>query len=246
MNAVEVLKSEFLKRKARNARYSMRSFSRTIGMSQSLLSNVLTGRRRLTAKQAIKIANSIPLSVRAKETLLGTTVGRGTPSSRFIEPSVEFDLNWLDVSIMDFLAARGFRSEIPWIAKRLKVPAALVEESIARLERRKLVCFAGEKLVKTSQKIHFCPTRSQPFVRQYHRDMTRKALSAMDRTDPVSHDLQDFRGATLTLNPEKIPEAKKRLKEFVEEMGDLLSEGECSELYQLNLQLFPLSTPLSK
>lgn len=55
-NSIHILVEIFLERKKRNSKYSLRAFSRDIGMSASNLIAVMKGRKKLSTKQACKIA----------------------------------------------------------------------------------------------------------------------------------------------------------------------------------------------
>jgi hypothetical protein len=45
----------------------------------------------------------------------------------------------------------------------------------------------------------------------------------------------------MAIDPRKMEEAKRRIEEFKNQMADLLTEGNCKEVYQLNIQFFPLT-----
>ena len=48
-------------------------------------------------------------------------------------------------------------------------------------------------------------------------------------------------GFTLAFNPANTEKVKAKLQELMSEISIAGSEGECTEVYQLNLQFFPLS-----
>lgn len=74
--ALRILAEEFERRRIRNPRYSMRAFAKAIGISQSQLSLILSGKRRISVRQAMKIAKVAARDVGALETLLGVPIGR--------------------------------------------------------------------------------------------------------------------------------------------------------------------------
>lgn len=47
-------------------------------------------------------------------------------------------------------------------------------------------------------------------------------------------------GITVAVNPHKVEQCKKMLDETLHQVSLILSEGECTEVYQMNIQLFPL------
>ncbi|HAG92455.1 MAG TPA: hypothetical protein DCL41_11310, partial [Bdellovibrionales bacterium] len=61
-NAVEMLNSEFNKRKGRNPNFSLRSFAKWLKISPAQLSQMMTGKRPITINSAQKIGDRLGLS----------------------------------------------------------------------------------------------------------------------------------------------------------------------------------------
>ena len=59
--SVELLNQVLAERQLRNSKYSLRAFSRDLGVEQSLLCKILKGKRKITPKQACKITSSLDL-----------------------------------------------------------------------------------------------------------------------------------------------------------------------------------------
>ena len=111
-----VLRSEFDRRLARNPRYSMRAFARTLGVSHSTLSRFFAGRRRLTARAIRRIGGKLDIDVEA-------------------HCSAENDR-----ALLALLAHPAFRASSRWIATMLGIPIDDVNLSLQRLVReRRLV-----------------------------------------------------------------------------------------------------------
>src|SRR5690349_17881631 len=58
----QFLMTEFLQRQARNRRYSLRAFARSLALSPSRLSDYVNGRGGLSAQRAIEAADRLSLS----------------------------------------------------------------------------------------------------------------------------------------------------------------------------------------
>ena len=43
------------------------------------------------------------------------------------------------------------------------------------------------------------------------------------------------------MNPANLEKAKKKILEFQKELAELITEGDCTEVYQMNVQLFSLT-----
>lgn len=59
-------------------------------------------------------------------------------------------------------------------------------------------------------------------------------------------DTRDFVSITMAIDVDKIPEAKRRIREFWSELRQFLEFGSKKEVYQFSAQLFPLSRVQSK
>ena len=62
---------------------------------------------------------------------------------------------------------------------------------------------------------------------------------------PVARRLRDHcraTGVTFTLSSSKLEQAKDRIDAFKREMAGLCDNEPCDEIYQFNVQLFPLTT----
>ena len=49
-------------------------------------------------------------------------------------------------------------------------------------------------------------------------------------------------GITFTANPDHLLECKKELENIIHQVSSKFSKGSCTEVYQINIQLFPLTT----
>ena len=69
---VEWLQSEYLKRRAKNESYSLRAFSRQLGIASGPLSEIMAKKRRLTARQARALADRLAWSFEERERFFAT------------------------------------------------------------------------------------------------------------------------------------------------------------------------------
>ena len=63
------------------------------------------------------------------------------------------------------------------------------------------------------------------------------AITAVD-DQPLEE--RNITGITMSIDPKKLPEAKSRVNNFMEELMEFLEDGDRSEVYQLSTQLFKL------
>src|SRR5262249_29867465 len=157
-----------------------RAFARDLGMSQTLLSMILSGKRPLTLKQAVKIGLLLNLSSEEAEKLMHLALAsvakddrkREQLAARFglrmkkaldgiddryffnYETEVLRALNgWHHLAILDLATTSGFKSDPIWIARRLGLNPIEVRDSIDRLLRLGLLKKVKDRLQKAHAKI---------------------------------------------------------------------------------------------
>ena len=76
-------------------------------------------------------------------------------------------------------------------------------------------------------------------IRNYHKGIL--AL-AQNKIEQVSVDKRDFSSITMAINSKNLKNAKKLTQKYKEQMLELLESGTLNEVYQLSIQLFPLTS----
>jgi transcriptional regulator with XRE-family HTH domain len=111
-----VLQSEFARRRTANPRYSLRAFARFLALDHSTLSQILRGRRRLTAR-----------NVRA----LGPKL-RLTASAIAEHCALEHE-----AAVLAAVRRPGFRADSRWLATMAGIPLDDVNVTLQRLLRKR-------------------------------------------------------------------------------------------------------------
>lgn len=246
----EYLRSALHDRIARNPAYSLRAFARDLGLSHTYLSLIINHKKRISAQQAVWLSEALGLDAGRKQEFVHSTFNR-TKLKADRKASVRFQqleldklrlaAGWHHWAILDLTLLQDFQSNARWIAKRLGLSAPLVTEAIQRLKRLGLLESQNGVWKKADHFIAVPTTRSHACMRQLHRDLILKALKNLNSGSKKDYEARSISGAIIPVNPARLQAAKKRVAAFRRNMIRFLSEGECTELYQLNLQLFPLT-----
>lgn len=258
----KLLRSHFLARREKNSAYSIRAFARDSGLSQAFLSYVLKGERRLSIRKAVAMSAKLKLAENERDALLQAVAhdrwgmeiadaGDGAGSShRYRAEEEEFAAlamdqfeaisNWYHLAILDLTFLKQFKPEVKWIASSLGITTVEAREAIERLSRLGLLDTREKRWKKSKRKIVVPTSRSVDAVRAFHRQMISKALAELDRTDSASFARREISGYTVTVDPRKIPEARKLIARFQARLAEFLMDGEPSDLYQINVQFFSL------
>ncbi|MGZ3713269.1 MAG: TIGR02147 family protein, partial [Bdellovibrionota bacterium] len=177
-NPADFLRAAFLERKERNLRYSTRAFARDLGISQALLSLVLSGKRPLTARQAVRIGVLLGLTQGKARELLESALRslpqkaksnqRAKASPLFKDYEVErFKAisQWYHVAILDLTTTRDFRNDVRWIALRLGITTIEARDALSRLLDLGFLTQTGNTLKKSDEQIYFLTKKSEVAVR---------------------------------------------------------------------------------
>lgn len=263
----------FLERKARNAAYSTRAFARDLGISQALLSLVLSGKRPLTVKQAAQMSVLLGFDKDQAQAFLETTLLALPENSKALKrlrrerraagatalPAkphfIDYELerfkalsHWYHLAILDLTTTQGFVDDPVWIARRLGIGPVEARDARERLLTLGLLGIdpATGGVFKRDTQIFFATRKSEGAVRAFHQQMIGKALDQLKRTDQASFDARQISAMTMAIPKSAWPEAKARIQKFQQELAALVTQGDCDEVYQLNVQMFPLTQAVSK
>jgi hypothetical protein len=71
------------------------------------------------------------------------------------------------------------------------------------------------------------------------KEILNKSIESLE-SDPISE--RNHSGMTVAIDPALIPEAKKRISNFLQELSDFLESGNSTRVYEIHLSLFSLQT----
>lgn len=229
----EWLLGEFKRRKSTNAAYSLRSFSRAVKVSPGRLSEYLGGKRPLTQKMARKIA--LELGVLPKAAAAAPAAQAYQPLESEVFAAVA---DWQHFAILSLTETKGFRTDEKWIARRLGISPLEARDSIARLVRLGLAELRAGKLVPTKKDLSTTHDIASAALRRSHAQSLSQAIATLEEV-PV--ELRDITSITMAIDTRKLGLAKDAIKDFRRRLSLLLEAGEADEVYNLNIQLVPVT-----
>lgn len=249
-----LIREVYLDRKGRNPSYSTRAFARDLGISHAYACLLLTGKRKVPAKQAARLAALLKLDAIQSERFLAAVrvslVGQveanfssSTRNPQFME--LELDRfqtiqSWYHAALLDLVAMKNFQPDVKWIAKQLGIGAMEVRDAADRLERLGLLDRSGKRWTKTQAKLVFPTQKPDAAVRQFHGQMIDRAKAQLSKTKPAQFAAREISGMTMSLRKDRIEEAKRRIRQFQRDLAEFVCEGDPDGLYQLNVQFFSL------
>jgi uncharacterized protein (TIGR02147 family) len=239
----EILQSELNRRRVLAPAYSLRAFSKYLGISPAQLSQVISGKRKLTAKAAAKIADRLALSPIERMQLVDSATKsvsllKGMQTLALEEEVFRFIAEWYHLAILSCLELPHAKAEPRWIAKRLGISALVASQALNRLKTLNLVEVGPKGFKLTAQALRVTPAARSQAVGKYHQQVLAKASAAIDEV-PIVH--REVCTLTIALNPRDVPKAKQKIAEFMRSLGAVLESGEKKAVYALSVQLFPLT-----
>jgi uncharacterized protein (TIGR02147 family) len=258
-----ILRDILAAKTSKNPSFSLRAFARTLGVSHTYLSLVLNEKKKLSMNKVVEFSEILSMDEKQKQLFISAataeketqtlmTLGGQTfrVKRKKAKPAIYFELEadrykvlqeWYHVPILDLTGTKDFKNEPRWIAKRLQISVEQARSGLDRLIRLGLLKEVDGKLQKTSENIWIGGKKSNRMVRTYHQQMINRALITLEQGGEENFHKRSMSSITIAIDPAKIPEAKKRLEKFQRSLWQFLSEGESHELYQFNVQFFPLT-----
>lgn len=135
----------------RNPRFSLRSFAKQLGIDHSTLSQILRGRRRLSARALEAVGKRMGLGEEVLHAYAESS-RKKADSKRLPEKfrSFHFDLDTFQLlcvrhhyAILELIQVQGFKTDSRWIAKTLGIAVEDVNIALQRLLRLGLLEMSG-------------------------------------------------------------------------------------------------------
>lgn len=247
----------FLKSKKK---FTVRGFAEAAGFgSSNYLKMVMDGKRNLTNDSAFRMAFALGLNktemlyfealvdfnqtkdLSKKDELYRKLIEHGrTGKSRKLLLN-EFDIlsHWYYIAIREALFTELSDQSESKIAEALGMDTDLVKDALKRLRDMGFIRKSKNGWEATeTESLQVSPEARQVIVRNYHREMIKKALDALDSLDTNERNIT---GTTIALTKENYRKVVERISQLRTEIVSKYQDekGE-KRVYQFNFQAFPL------
>jgi uncharacterized protein (TIGR02147 family) len=258
--AHQILNKAFLAKKDKNPAYSQRALARDLGVSPVFVTKVLTGQKAAPSERFKEIFKVLDMDITLQSAFIKAAVLEALPSPELRkmatealladskietyhrEPARKFGFlkQWYNVPILCYLTSETNDSSPEAIARYFGITLKEVEQALTNMEKEGLVVSKNGAWMKPSSHTYFPTTKSHEDVREFHRQMIQKAFKELHKTSQEDFDQRLITGFSIAVNPEHVNKAKSLIADLLAEVTHVLNDGECSEVYQCNVQLFPL------
>jgi uncharacterized protein (TIGR02147 family) len=252
----ELLQQEWASRREKNPALSLRSFARFLKISPGRLSEILSGKRKLSLEMAERISDRLGLDPETKAKLISSILKRRKTSAKVAAEARKLDKvgpdykqltndafhvisDWYHFAILNLRDCDDFKPDESWIAKRLNIGLGEVRLAIARMERLGLIERREKSWVRTHAHLTTTHDVRSAGLRKGHRGIIDRAIDSLEKVEVADRDITNM---TMAINPEKLPEAKAMLARFRKKFAKIMEQGNGrTEVYTVAIQLFPLT-----
>lgn len=264
LNYRQFLQDFYLSKKKASPSYSYRVFVNKGDLgSPSHLKMVIDGSRNLTLNTIPKYINALGFKKKIESQFFELLVlyNQETNSDQKIHyfneimalkrkkglsllEKHQFDLlaQWFHVAIYVLVGLDSFRNDPEWLAEKLrkKVNSKQTQDALDSLEALKLIEKDEIKGYKqTSGALSTADDLRHLSVYRYHKDMIELSINSLEND---ASEVREFNGVTLSISKDNLPLLKEKIRAFRKEINELTTNiPGADEVYQLNVQLFPLT-----
>lgn len=258
---VQILKAALNRLQTQNKGFSMRAFAQKLGVSPSFVSRVMNEKADLPFDRIEEVAQILRLDKISQDRLLKSYADERTlgilhktgVSDRHEEIMSEYIelaskqhallLKWYYIAILDLAASKEFSIQPEWLARKLGLRVDEAQEAASFLKAQKFLVQTKDGLWKKSFKnIRFPTKESLELIRSYHAMMMKQALKVLrEKKSQKDFDRRLIAGLSMAANPAQLSRAVAKLNEAVFDVAKIMSTGDCSEVYHLGFQFFPVT-----
>lgn len=260
---VQILRGELERRHQAHPRYSMRAFARDLEISPAQLSLVLNGKKGISEKAALRIANRLSMTEAEKQNFCDLAIVADSKSrdkrrgaqerlalaeSARTHPTIAGEAfkvisDWYHFAIMELTCQRGFVSTVEHIKDQLSISKWEVEQALGRLEALGLIELKDGQWKQTALDLAATTEIPSEAIRKFHSQVLGKALQAVEIQ---SEDERDVSSLLIGIHLEDMPQYKSVIKDFHGRMKTIAdTRADRTNVYCFGTQFFKLSKGVS-
>ena len=261
MKHLKLIKAAIQSKRVTNSQYSNNALARDIGVSGAFLSNILNGKKDIPLDVLVSLLERLNFDDFTKNeflkfflmhkysgTLFEQYLGALNPLEQhnflpLVTPTSSILKKWYYLAILEYFSCDSYTENLEKIAHRFALTDNEVLETFFVLEKAKVIEKDAEGRFKKCERYIRIPTNEPVvYIREFHNQMIEEAQkNLMQKISTEDFQKRLITGITVAVNPKNIEQCKRIIEEALHQVSLQLSEGECSEVYQMNMQLFPLT-----
>ena len=231
-------------KRQRNKNYSMRAFARDLGISSGRLSDIINKKYIPGISIAERISDSLELSFEDKARFRQIIEQSQQSQKQFggayqiVGDQYSIVADWYHYAILNLMNTIDFKDDVSWIAKRLNLEEDTVLSSLEIMTDVGLIEFKDGKHIATHANITTTHGTPSEVIKEGHRQHIQQSLVSLEN-DPL--ELRDITTIVLAVNVQNLPKVKELARDFRRKIATILEEGEKTEVYNISLQIVPVT-----
>ena len=257
MNNVQLmLNQKLLELQAKNPRLSHRYFAQKLGLSSGALSEILKGKRKVSAKLAAKLAERLNLDPISTASLTGQAleadVAKQIDYLKLSDDQFHLISEWSHFAILNLVKSDQCQHKASWFAERLQLPLRIVQDSLDRLMRLGMLVYEKKKYVRarphfqTSDDVFNLSIRKSnmedlELIREHLTDLGPVTVADL-REHLTDTDIRerDFTSITMLVDPNRMQEFKTWVRKAQDQFANKFETTQSQSPYRLTMALYPL------
>lgn len=238
---------------AKNPHFSQSAFAKKVGIAPSTLSEVLSGKRRVSFEKANEITLRLGLSDEQRDEILSSFSPILKRDGKFrksnYQQKVERELTrtqfeviseWTHYALLALFETKGFKSCHDFMAKKLGISSSKLLRTLQNL--------IDVSLVKVNTRGEYEKTVYNITTTDNIKDFTiQKAhlgdLKLIAEKIELDVEYRDYSALTFPTDPKLLDKAREILRNAQDEIEKLMQEeGKPEEVYKLSCFFYPLTT----
>lgn len=267
------LKQKLVEAKSKNASVSIRSFSKKLGLSAATVSLVMLGKRPVSKKLALKLAQALQFSKLESDRVLSqisqeaergpkdasSVTSKNSPHQKSKDIQInykpesislsedQFDLlkEWYFFGILSLVQTADFQLDPKWIAVRLGILERQAKEALDVLFHLHLLKFdENKKVIRGYEVIRTSDGKRSSSLRHAHHQNLELARRVLARSEMNDF---DFTWINLPVDIQRLPEMRAMIRRFEEEFLEKFVQKEtANEVSRVCVQAFPVTSRTNK
>lgn len=201
------------------------------------MAKTLADRLDLAPEQELELLRLIDLD-RSRKKLRPAARSADAEYSELREDIFSAIADWYHFAILELTRIKEFRWDYKWIGSRLGITSSEARQATERMIRLGLLRVDNKRLTLTNKSLSTTNDIPSSALRLSHRQSLEMAIAALHEV-PV--DLRDVTSITVATNLQNLPRAKGMIKKFRRQLSKILESGETTEVYNINIQLLPVT-----
>jgi hypothetical protein len=235
------LQRQLTERCKKNSRYSLRAFAKFLSIDASSLSQILSGKRPLSKKSVQVLCQKLSAQPQDLKSF-GLIKTNQVIDADYMQVSLDtfaVIADWYHFAILELTFVSAFKADPKWISKKLSITVDEAKSAIERLKRLGLLLEENGSYIKSS---NLLTNQSDVMTSAAHKELQKQIIEkALLAIDECTSEEKDITSMTMAINISNLEKARELTRKYRREMCSLLESGDQTQVYNLGIQLYPIS-----